>query len=283
MLAEDDSGRRGSKPARTLMPEGHTLHRAARDQRPLLMGHPVGVSSPQGRFAEGAALLDGRQVHAVEAYGKHLLYRFDGELALHIHLGLFGRFRRQRQPGAEPRGAVRVRLVGPTHLIDVNGPTACEVLNPDEVEALLARLGPDPLREDADPERAWARISRSRTALGLLLMDQSVMAGIGNIYRTEILWRQRLHPLRAGRSLAREAFDALWADARALLRLGVERNAIVTVAHALPARSRYRERVNIFGKDICPHCQGPVIRLVLATRKAYVCEACQDPAAVTSD
>ena len=258
-----------------LMPEGHTLHRAARDQRPLLAGHAVAVTSPQGRFEAGAALLNGRRCLAVEAWGKHLLYSFEGELTLHIHLGLFGRFRRQRQPAAEPRGAVRARLEGPTHAIDVNGPTACEVLTPDEVGALCARLGADPLREDANVARAYARIARSRSALGLLLMDQSVIAGIGNIYRTEILWRQRMHPLQPGNALSAEAFDALWADACALLALGVERNAIVTVPHALPARSRYRERVNIFGKEICPACSGPIQRFLLATRKVYACEQCQ--------
>lgn len=260
-----------------LMPEGHTLHRAARDQRPLLVGHEVAVSSPQGRFEAGAKVLTGRQCLAVEAWGKHLLYKFEGELTLHIHLGLFGRFRRQRQPAAEPRGAVRVRLEGPTHAIDVNGPTACEVLAPQEVDALCARLGADPLRADADSMRAYARISRSRSALGLLLMDQSVIAGIGNIYRTEILWRQRLHPLQPGNSLSVEAFRILWADACALLALGVERNAIVTVPHALPARSRYRERVNIFGKEHCPTCAGPIQRFLLATRKVYACEQCQPP------
>ena len=259
------------------MPEGHTLHRAARDQGPLLAGHIVAVSSPQGRFEAGAQILDGRRCLAVEAWGKHLLYQFEGELTLHIHLGLFGRFRRQRHPPSEPRGAVRVRLEGPTHVIDVNGPTACEVLTPEEVGALCARLGADPLRKDADASRAYARIARSRSALGLLLMDQSVIAGIGNIYRTEILWRQRIHPLQPGNTLTDKAFQALWADACALLALGVERNAIVTVPHALPARSRYRERVNIFGKDTCPACGGPIERFLLATRKVYACAQCQPP------
>ena len=87
------------------MPEGHTIHRAARDQRPMLAGKVLDVSSPQGRFLEGAARLDGRRCTAIDAYGKHLLYRFD-DLSLHIHLGLFGRFRAVKRPAAEPKGAV---------------------------------------------------------------------------------------------------------------------------------------------------------------------------------
>ena len=108
------------------------------------------------------------------------------------------------------------------------------------------------LRDDADPDRAWTRIAKSRAPLGQLVMDQSVIAGLGNIYRTEILWRQHLHPEREGRSLAREAFDAFWADAAALLRIGVEQRAILTVDGATRGKTRYGERTNIFKKKTCP-------------------------------
>lgn len=157
------------------MPEGHTIHRAAGEHRRLLAGQVLAVSSPQGRFAEGAALLDGLPCQDVEAYGKHLLYRFDGDLALHIHLGLFGRIRKAKRPEPPPRGAVRVRLVGATHAVDINGPNVCEILDPPGAAALAERIGPDVLRPDADPERAFARISKSRAPIGRLIMDQAVM------------------------------------------------------------------------------------------------------------
>jgi len=243
----------------------------------MLAAQPLRVFSPQGRFAAGAARLDGRTCPDVEAYGKHLLYRFDHDETLHIHLGLFGRIRRQKLPDAPPRGAVRVRMVSGTHVVDVNGPTVCEVLDAPGVMSLVARIGPDVLRPDADPDRAFARIARSRAPIGRLIMDQSVMAGIGNIYRTEILWRQRIHPERPGRSLDRAAFDAIWSDAAALLAVGVKRNAIITVDGAPPSRSRYRERVNIFGKETCPGCDGPVRRFEIDGRRAFVCESCQPP------
>lgn len=133
------------------MPEGHTIHRAARDQRPGLVGRPLAVDSPQGRFAEGAATLDGRVLKAIDAYGKHLFYRFEGELALHVHLGLFGRIRLSEPPPGEPVGEVRVRLASDALVASINGPTACEVLDPAQVDAIVARIGPDPLRLDADP------------------------------------------------------------------------------------------------------------------------------------
>lgn len=264
------------------MPEGHTIHRAARDQRPHLVGRRLSVSSPQGRFAEGAEALDGRTCESVEAYGKHLLYGFEGGRSLHLHLGLYGRFHAARGPSPEPRGAVRVRLATLDYTVDCNGPAACEALDPPERARLLLRIGPDLLRADADAERAWARIHRSRTPLGVLLMDQSVLSGIGNIYRTELLWRARLHPLLPGRDFPRPAFDALWDDARRLLEIGVETGAIVTVeAGSKAARRPFRDRVEIMRKADCPRCGGPVRELDMAGRRAFVCERCA-PAPDTS-
>ena len=89
------------------MPEGHTIHRAARRQRRELGGQTLRASSPQGRFAEGAAALDGRRLEGVDAVGKHLFYRFDDGEVLHVHLGLFGRFRHHPAPAPEPRGLIR--------------------------------------------------------------------------------------------------------------------------------------------------------------------------------
>lgn len=257
------------------MPEGHTIHRAARDHYRLFAGQQLTITSPQGRFDAGAKRISGRVCEAVEACGKHLLYHFKGAPSLHIHLGLFGRIRKGKVPAGDPRGEVRVRLAGESHHVDINGPTICETLSSMEVVALLARLGPDPLRDDAEPELAYARISRSRLPVGQLLMDQSVIAGIGNIYRTEILWRQRVHPELPGKELKPALFDAIWQDACNLLALGARRNAIITVENAPAARSRYRERVNIFGKTDCPACGSAIRRFTLATRKVYVCEHCQ--------
>ena len=257
------------------MPEGHTIHREARDQTPMLTRKILAVSSPQGRFLEGAERLDGRRCKAVEACGKHLFYRFTGGDTLHIHLGLFGKFRKAARPAAAPRGLVRVRLESDTHVVDCNGPTACEVLEAEAVAKLLARLGPDVLRDDADPARAWARIAKSRAPIGQLVMDQKVMAGLGNIYRTEILWRQRIHPEMPGRAMTREQFDVFWADSATLLRIGVETRAIITVEGATRGKSRHGARTNIFKKKTCPRCDGPIRHLVMAMRNVFCCDGCQ--------
>lgn len=159
----------------------------ARDHHRVLIRQRLNVSSPQGRFADGASLLTGQLCLAVEAFGKHLLYRFKNGDVLHTHLGLFGRILTRKLPLVEPRGAVRVRLVGDTHVIDINGPTICRVLAGQEVVTLINRIGPDELRSDSDRGLAFIRITKSEASIGRLIMDQSVMAGTGNIYRSEIL------------------------------------------------------------------------------------------------
>jgi endonuclease VIII len=257
------------------MPEGHTIHRAAQDQRRMLAGQRISASSPQGRFMEGAALMDGETCDSVEAFGKHLLYGFSNGLALHIHLGLFGKFKSQKVPAREPVGAVRIRMESATHVVDINGPNTCELLNPDERKALTARIGPDVLRKDADPARAFARIAKSRTSIGALLMDQSVLAGIGNIYRSEILWRCQINPHTPGKDIDRATFDMVWADAVSLLQIGVKNNAIITVDGVAKSKSRYGERVNIFNKPHCPKCHAEISRIELAGRRAFWCETCQ--------
>lgn len=257
------------------MPEGHTIHRAARDHDKILAGQKLTVSSPQGRFADGAAILNEQLCIKVEAFGKHLLYRFGRGEVLHVHLGLFGRIRKRKLSLVDPRGVVRVRLVSGTHSIDINGPTICRVLGPQEVLTLIARIGPDVLRTDAEPDLAFEKIAKSKAPIGRLIMDQSVMAGIGNIYRSEILWRQAVHPETPGKAINRQTFDRIWADAKALLKIGVKRNAIITVDGASPSTKRYRERVNIFGKDNCPTCSGAIRRFEISGRRTFVCETCQ--------
>ena len=263
------------------MPEGHTIHRLARDHRPLLVGRPVRVSSPQGRFAAGAALVDGRAVTRVEPYGKHLWYRFDGGQLLHVHLGLYGKWAVGALPAPEPRGALRLRLVTEDAYLDLRGPTHCDLVTPAERKAVLARLGPDPLRPDADPDRAWTRIARSRAPIGQLLMDQQVLAGIGNVYRAEVLFRAGLSPFRPGRDVPREAWDAMWADTVTLMRAGVRAGRIVTTERADRDRrsgpaTREDSHYVYRRHDLpCRRCGTEVRTQVMAARNLFWCPVCQ--------
>ena len=161
----------------------------------------------------GAARIDGHLLNRAEAYGKHLFHHYtepDGPAGpiLHVHLGLYGKFRTGRGEPPEPRGALRLRLANDEVWADLRGAIACEVVTPEQVEALVARFGPDPLRPRPDGTRAFARVGRSRAPIAGLLMDQSVLAGVGNVYRAELLFRHRLDPFRAGRTIDAELLAA---------------------------------------------------------------------------
>lgn len=259
------------------MPEGHTLHRLALDHRKLFVGKAVTASSPQGRFEEGASLLDGHRLLAVEAYGKHLFYDFEGGLIVHVHLGLFGRFRKCKDPEAAPRGAVRLRLATKQACVDLSGPTACAIVSAQDQAELLARLGPDLLRDDADPALAWDRIHRSKRTIGALLLDQSVLSGVGNVYRAEGLFMAGLHPETLGNALAREEFETLWETLAAMLRDGVRDKRIVTTAHPEGGAARVRrgERTWVYKQAVCKRCEELVSRWELGARTMYACEGCQ--------
>lgn len=267
------------------MPEGHTIHRLAREHRLLLRGQALRASSPQGRFATGAAMLTGRRLEDVEAYGKHLFYGFEGDVLLHVHLGLYGTFIAGDGPPPDPRGALRLRLVvdddGASRWVDLRGPTTCELVTPQNRDAVVARLGPDPLRKDADPARAWRRVSSSRTAVGALLMDQSVLAGVGNVYRAEVLYRAGLSPFRPGREVPEPTWAGLWEDLRVLMRAGVRAGHIVTTAREDRDRrtgpARREDRFYVYRRHglPCRRCGTPVRTAVMAARNLFWCPVCQ--------
>ena len=280
------------------MPEGHTVHRLARAFNAQFAGKMVDASSPQGRFAEGAALLDGHVLQSAEAQGKQMFLRFSGEQWLRVHLGLYGMWRfagegldgigrRRRKTDVEdafppaPQGAVRLRLVAGTHVADLSGPTACEVISHAEKAVAMARLGEDPLRDDADPDRAYAKLHASRTSLALLLMRQDIVAGIGNIYRAELLFRARLEPHKPGRELTKRTWQAMWKDLAVLLEDGVKTGRIVTTEK----RDRTRKTGTVRRDDAtyvshragrpCRVCGKAVLSEVLGGRKLYWCSTCQ--------
>lgn len=266
------------------VPEGHTIHRLAREHQRRLTGGPLAVSSPQGRASEVAAALDGGELLSADAWGKHLFHRWrtaDGErLTLHVHLGLFGRFRNRRVPPPEPRGAVRLRIVGARTAVDLSGPTACELLDPAAEELLLARLGPDPLRDDADPSAFLANLARRRIPIGQALLDQAVIAGVGNVYRAEALHLERIDPYLPARELPEAAALALWHRLAEQLADGVRDGRIITAPGAIEQagsarKVRRREATCVYGQRACLTCGGPVAREMLAGRRLWWCPADQ--------
>ena len=267
------------------MPEGHTIHRLAADHRRDLAGRRLRVSSPQGRFRDGADALDGMKLTRVEAAGKHLLYHFESGDILHVHLGLYGRFRTTELDSARrdqlppPRGQVRLRMVSSERVVDLNGPAACELYTPTQRKQLLARLGPDPLRSSSDPKKAWARIHRSARPIGALLLDQSIIAGIGNIYRAEALLLVGVHPRTPGTDLTPAQFRKLWLLLKKLFRIGVKYNRLITTDPkeiGRPfARMRQTDRYYIARRATCRRCESAIETFVLGGRKTWACPRCQ--------
>ncbi|QCR54403.1 DNA glycosylase [Brachybacterium sp. SGAir0954] len=197
-----------------------------------------------------------------------------------------------------PRGTVRLRIVGEKGLADLTGPTACELYDSSQRTALLERLGPDPLRADADPDRFVDRVLRSRTAIGTQLMDQSVVAGIGNIYRAELLWRARLDPWVPGRDLSRGLVTGIWEDLVPLIGYGARTGRIVTTqpehrgieARIVEPRRATRqngdEREGVVPREQsfyvyhrqtlpCRVCGTTVRSAAMAGRTVYWCPRCQ--------
>lgn len=260
------------------MPEGHTIHRAARDHAKHLVG-PLAVSSPQGRFAEGAEALDGDELRAIHAYGKHLVYEWHAGHLLHVHLGLFGKFRAHLTQVPAPRPTVRVRFAAESATIDLSGPTVCELLDEPGLERLLDRLGPDPLRADADSEKFHARCSRSRVAIGALLLDQSAIAGVGNVYRAEALFVCGIDPAREARSLSEVEREHLWNTITRMLTAGVTAGRILTVdpVEVGMPRSRIprRQRTYAYKRENCLRCGNVIRKGTLATRTIHWCPTCQ--------
>jgi endonuclease VIII len=265
------------------MPEGHTLHRLAGELNHSFAGRRVRVSSPQGRFAASAAELDDSTMIIAAAHGKQLFCDFDEDRILHIHLGLIGSLD-LGQP-APVRGEVRVRLATPSVVADLRGPQLCAVRTPEEVAAVVATLGPDPLRTDADPELAWARLRRSGRPIAALLMDQSVLSGVGNVYRAEVLFRNRIDPHRPGKQLTRRSWRAIWDDLIALMPTGVRDGRIDTVRpeHTPEAMGR-PPRIDDHGGEVyvyrragqsCFVCGSRIRTEVLAGRNLFWCGRCQ--------
>lgn len=294
------------------MPEGHSIHRLARQFSSVFAGERLQVSSPQGRFAAGAARLDGHVLEGAHAHGKQLFLQFDNDLYLRIHLGLYGAFDfggdetfagassigAPRRVGEQevagggdgsgyagpppPKGAVRVRMVSPHGWADLRGPTACEVVTSAERDAVLRRLGPDPL-DDGAPGAAdfTERLQAKGSPVGLLLMNQEILAGVGNVYRAEVLFRRRLSPWRLGRDVSGEEAGQLWNDVVALMRDGVREGRIITT---LPQdRDDAGEPVPVSEAHYvykrtslpCRRCGTPVAGTEMGARKLYWCPTCQ--------
>ena len=283
------------------MPEGHTIHALANRLNRAFQGGLTHSLSPQGRFLSSSQQLDNRVFIAAEAAGKHLFIEFSDSYIVHIHLGLIGNFSvTAGAPSSNPvNGVVRWRLHNDSYTADLRGPYICALIQTDEKAAVLAKLGPDPLREDANLAHAWEKIHRSRKTVAELLLDQSVLAGVGNVYRCEVLYRLGINPYLPGQNLSYNQWTAIWDELSRLLRLGAIYNQIITMDDQISqaeldqynpqvvaenlARSgrklgdRYERRFFLYQRsgDPCLKCGTSVCSKPISGRTLYWCSTCQ--------
>lgn len=275
------------------MPEGHVVHLDARRFTARLVGHAVRASSPQGRFAEGAAELDGRVLEQAQAYGKHLFLRFatdpdagglEARPWLHVHLGLIGGWRwfdaGSRQTDGRPLRAAdgsnrRLLLQGPDTSADLRGAMTCALVDDGGLDAVVSRLGPDPLRGDADPARGHALVRRSGAPLGTLLLRQEVVAGSGLIWRCEAPFMAGIDPHRRGRDVSAAEWAALWQHLVATMAAAVGRGGPVVTPPGPTAEGEQRFWVFRRTGEPCRVCSTPIEAEPMAGRTVWWCPHCQ--------
>ncbi|MEM1225068.1 MAG: zinc finger domain-containing protein [Planctomycetota bacterium] len=260
------------------MPEGHKTHFLARQHSQRLGGQNVQVTSPQGRFRSDARRVSKKCLERVRAIGKHLFYDFEGGQRIHVHLGRYGSFVSQSSPPSPPRGQVRMRLIAPETTIDLRGPTQCRVIDEATEQLIRDKLGPDPLAGGRKLD-VWKAISQSGKPIGALLLDQSVVAGIGNIFRAEILFEIQMDPMLRGCDMTVSEFDDLWRSTKRMMKVSLQQGRIVSVTAkevGKPiAKLAEHERFRVYGVEDCPRCGHAITTESVASRKLYLCPACQ--------
>jgi endonuclease-8 len=243
------------------MPEGDSLHRAARKLQ-VLVGERVGVETPNPRAAAAisAAKLDGRRLESVEAVGKNLLLRFEGGLVLRSHLRMSGRWQvvergavRHGKPWLVLSGAQREALLwnGPVLELSARG---------------MRRLGPDILADPPDVAAIVANLRREHPSreLGDALLDQRLVGGIGNLWKAESLWHAGLSPwLRLG-DVGDEELRLVLSAAARLMRSSLEQGREQRIVYKRAGRR-------------CPRCGEPIRSRGQGddNRTAYWCPGCQ--------
>lgn len=264
------------------MPEGHVLHRAARLQRRALGGGPLRVWSPQGRFDQGARVLDGSSIRSVEAVGKHIFYHFDRRPILHVHLGLFGKYATfTDQPYPSPSPNARLAMVGEA-AVYLSGPTVCELLDVAQVERVVERLGPDPLATSADADQFYAALDRRTVPIAAALLDQVAIAGIGNVYRSELLFLAGVHPNRPANETSQIEREDIWNRSVELLAVGERLGRIVTVHPREVGVGSYSRiakpaRLYVYRRTYqpCRRCGTEITSWTVGERGVWACTNCQ--------
>jgi endonuclease VIII len=292
------------------MPEGNEIHRWASRHATAFAGKSVRVDGPQGRFTD-TDVIDGRKLAKVMAVGKHLGYDFGKDRILHVHLGLQGDFTEGSGALAQVKGALRLRMWnaaaikkpvvpgeskrhawyseddGTGHLdpkqiawVELRGPMDCSIYTNEKWDALVKKLGPDPLNGDG-PEKILPKLAKSRKSIAELLMDQTFFAGVGNIFRAELLFRAKVSPFRQGKDVEEKLIRSIWKDAVSLMPAAmVDRRIVTTKAADRPhkrGKALKEEAHYVYRRNGLPCfiCDTAVKKQELAGRNLFWCPTCQ--------
>ena len=275
------------------MPELPEVESVRRRLAPLLEGRRldrVEIADPRltrplapDAVARG---LEGEQVRAVERRGKYLIVRFDSGRGLLIHLRMTGSLR-HAPAGTLPddpyrRAVVRLADGSDVAYRDVRRFGTWLVLEPGELEPYLdARVGPEPLEPGWRARDLAARLTGRRAPVKAAILDQRTVAGLGNIYADEALWRARIHPRTPAGELPPKQVRALHRAIRRALELGIARQGATLRDYALPdgAAGGMQDEFAVYGRlgEPCPRCGAPIERIVVGGRGTWYCPQCQPP------
>lgn len=269
-----------------IVPEGHVVHRLSAEFRARFAHQRVHVSSPQGRFESAAQLLDSTELISADAVGKHLFVDFEGQRTIWIHLGLIGKLSFVPVESSVPSpSTLRLRISAHQQAADLRGPQWCRLIGAEERQKVVNASGPDPLRADADPQRAWLKVHATSRPIATVLMDQSVFAGVGNIFRDEVMFRHGIDPFLPAKQVPRPIFDLVWSDLVELMNYAVDTGRIDTVAPAHTPEAMDRPaRIDAHGGEVyvyrrvgdpCLVCGTAIAGTKLAGRNLAWCPTCQ--------
>ncbi|HEX7949617.1 MAG TPA: DNA-formamidopyrimidine glycosylase family protein [Candidatus Limnocylindrales bacterium] len=276
------------------MPEGDTLFRTAAGLRPYLVGRRVSAARTGGPGARPQVeRVVGQEITAVEALGKNLLIRFANGLEIRTHLRMNGSWHRYRpgEPWRRPRARARLVIEVPGAVAVCFDAPVVELLEQraEAIHPSLGRLGPDLLAPDFDPADAVRRLrdpSRASTTIGEALVDQRALAGMGNVYKSELLWLERVAPTTPVGDLDDETLTTLVTTAAALLRTNAERargpERVTTGADRRAFGPLYA-----YGRSgrPCRRCGSPIRSIRQGRelpRTTYWCPVCQPAEALAS-
>lgn len=272
------------------MPELPEVETVRRSLEPVLVGRTferVEVDDPRlTRPFEPQAVayeLQGERVAAVERRGKYLIVRFESDRVLLVHLRMTGSFRHLaagEETAPHTRAVITLDDGSSVLYRDVRRFGTWLVVEPFELDTYLAaRLGAEPLERGFGPAALAARLANRRAPVKAALLDQRTLAGLGNIYVDEALWRARLHPLRPAESLDAEEVRALHRGIRGALRMGIARQGATLQDYAQPdgRRGGMQHEFKVYGRggEPCDRCGTPIEKTRAGGRGTWYCPSCQ--------